>query len=74
MRKLLAGLLFSVAGFSPRAASSQTEPIVRIGLEPECDIDYAAFFEFHSRFSKTALVPQSSPLFWRLTLLPVIAF
>jgi stage II sporulation protein D len=32
MRKLLAGLLFIVAGFIPRAASSQTEPIVRIGL------------------------------------------
>src|SRR5689334_18044526 len=32
MRKLLAGVLLIVAGFIPRAASSQTEPIVRIGL------------------------------------------
>src|SRR5262245_51587286 len=32
MRKLLAGVLLIVAGFIPRDASSQTEPIVRIGL------------------------------------------
>ena len=32
MRKLLAGVLLIVAGFIPRGASSQTEPIVRIGL------------------------------------------
>ncbi len=32
MRKLLVGFLLVVAGFSPRSASSQTEPIVRIGL------------------------------------------
>src|SRR5262245_5472684 len=32
MRKLLAGVLLIIAGLLPRAASSQTEPIVRIGL------------------------------------------
>jgi peptidoglycan hydrolase-like amidase len=32
MRKLLAGVLLIIAGLIPRAASSQTEPIVRIGL------------------------------------------
>src|SRR3954465_11164011 len=32
MRKLLAGVLLIIAGFIPRAASSQAEPIVRIGL------------------------------------------
>src|SRR5436190_12452922 len=32
MRKLLAGVLLIVAGFIPRGASSQTEPMVRIGL------------------------------------------
>ena len=33
MRKLLVGVLLAVGGFSPRSASSQTEPVVRIGLD-----------------------------------------
>src|SRR4051812_34178001 len=32
MRKFLLGVLLIAAGFLPRAASSQTEPTVRIGL------------------------------------------
>jgi stage II sporulation protein D len=68
MRKFLAAALVIIAGFIPRAASSQTEPIVRIGLNQNATsviLRSAASFriqQYNTRSARFTAVLSVDPL------------
>lgn len=57
MRKFLVGILLVIAGFSPRSASSQAEPVVRIGLNQNAStvtLRSASSFRILQRLTRSA--------------------